>query len=86
MTDLDFGVVLDWKKVLYSNKIGYQTNRQERYLLITFDSLQIRNGVDTEIILKTTHTLMERHVNCYRFSSSEDFSYLGQVANRSVTF
>ena len=57
MTDLDFGVVLDWKKVLYSNKIGYQTNRQERHLPITFNSIQIRNGVDIEIILTTTHSL-----------------------------
>ena len=27
---------------------------------------------------------MERHVKCYRFTSSEDFSYLRQVANRYV--
>ena len=57
MRDLDFGVVLGWKKVLYLNKIGYQTNRQERYLLIRFNSIQIGNGVDIEIILTTTHTL-----------------------------
>lgn len=28
--------------------------------------------------------IMQKYVNCYRFSSSEDFSYPSQLANKCV--
>ena len=55
MTDLDFWSRFGLEESLIFKKIGYQTNRKERYLLIRFNSIQISNGVDIEIIL--THTL-----------------------------
>ena len=56
MTDLDFWSSFGLEESLIFNKIGYQTNRQERYLLIRCHSIQIGNGVYIEIILTTTHT------------------------------
>ena len=54
--------------------------------MITFNAIQICKGVDIEVILTTTHNLSfffffyhEELRNCYRFSYSEDFSYLKSI-------